>query len=118
MELFEELHHETSHRNSKSVSHSILEKPNPGTYLDDTHNQLIAGRSALANTITFFETGYLIYDTSALLYSSCLQHNHDSILRVPSCLAKDPVSLVHHLALISLAYLQTYIAAGRRRAFE
>ena len=75
-----ELHHETSHRNSKPASQSVPGKPSPATYLDDTHNQLITDRSALANTITFFETGYLIHDTSALLYSSYLQHNRDSIL--------------------------------------
>ena len=41
----EEFHHDTSHRNSKPVSQSVLEKPSPGTYLDDTHNPLIAGPS-------------------------------------------------------------------------
>ena len=96
----EELHHETSHRNSKPVSHSVLENPSPGTFLDDTHNPLIAGRSALANTVTFFETGYLIYDTSALLYSLCLQHNRDSTsVCLPALpMTPSPSSTTSHLS--------------------
>ncbi|OCL13373.1 hypothetical protein AOQ84DRAFT_111477 [Glonium stellatum] len=112
-----ELRHERPARISKPESQNAIEKPSSATYLDDTYNPLIADHSSLANTITSFETGYLIYDTSALLYSSYLQNSRRSIPRTPLYLAKDsPVFLAHHLALISaLAYLQTYIAARREK---
>ncbi|KAF2490052.1 hypothetical protein BU16DRAFT_169294 [Lophium mytilinum] len=88
------------------------------THLDDSHNPLIQSRSTFANYITSFETGYIIHDILALLYSSYLSRSLPrSLLRAPAYLAQDaPIFFAHHVALIaSLGLLQTYIAKGREK---
>ncbi|GAB7360240.1 hypothetical protein MBLNU230_g8000t1 [Neophaeotheca triangularis] len=89
--------------------------------LDDTHNPLITGRSAFGNALTAWETGYLIFDTVAILALSGVSRplrqpgrNHTNTTRKAE--ASDTVLLGHHAALVAaLGYLQTYIAQGRER---
>ena len=70
-------------------------------FLNDSQNPLIHGKSHLANSITAWETGYLLYDTIVLLSTS--QRN-------------DPTILAHHISLLcALGYLQLYIAKGKER---
>lgn len=69
-------------------------------FLDDRENPMIRGHSELGNAITAWETGYLLYDTVALL----------TITR------KDPVMLIHHGMLLgALGYLQIYITRQQER---
>ncbi|KAG9251104.1 TLC domain-containing protein [Emericellopsis atlantica] len=76
--------------------------------LDDAANPMIQGRSRLANMITSWEAGYLLYDTWAMAYA--LPRTVGRSAR-PS-----PVMVTHH-ALIGagLLYLQHYIARGKER---
>lgn len=82
--------------------------------LDDSANPTIAGTSTVANALTAFECGYLIYDTGALLYQAHLKSDRRSAAFAVSTLVKgSPIFLAHHLVLVSsLLYLQTYIAKG------
>lgn len=85
--------------------------------LDESENPVIRGRSSLANALTAWETGYLLYDTGALVYETKQKrqlNNHTAALA--SLASSSPVLLAHHMLLAAaLGYLQTYIAAGRER---
>ncbi|KAI6778125.1 uncharacterized protein J7T54_001929 [Emericellopsis cladophorae] len=76
--------------------------------LDDAANPMIQGRSRLANMITSWEAGYLVYDTWAMAYA------------LPKAVGRSarpsPVMITHH-ALIGagLLYLQLYVARGNER---
>lgn len=89
-------------------------------YLDDNTNPLIAARSDLANAITSWETGYLLYDTCALLLDASTRTKSRKIPSAIAQLAKEsPVFLAHHVALLSaLAYLQTYVSSGREKGLQ
>lgn len=81
---------------------------------DDRANPIISGKSSQGNRVTGWETGYLIYDTLALLYESSKIHPKQNPLVTLS--KNDPVFLTHHVVLIlALSYLQTYIAKGREK---
>ncbi len=82
--------------------------------LDDSANPIIVGKCALANGLTAWEAGYLIYDTWAMFYETSSPNNaggfRSALLRV---LRTSPVFFVHHLALSTgLTYLQSLIASG------
>ena len=81
---------------------------------DDRANPIISGKSVRGNLVTAWETGYLVYDTLALLYASSKSHpSHNPLVTLSK---NDPVFLTHHVVLIvALGYLQTYIAKGRER---
>lgn len=76
-----------------------------GGYPDDSRNPLITARSEFANSITAAETGYLIFDTIALIMEGRRQGGGRAL---------DKTLLTHHIgigsALLSLHY---YIAQGR-----
>lgn len=87
------------------------------TRLDDSRNPIIAGTNSFANALTAFETGYLIYDTGALLAEAHLKYNTKGAISTVTTLCKrSPVFLAHHLALISaFMYLQHYISNDREK---
>lgn len=97
---------------------------------DDLLNPMIAGRSTLGNAVTGLETGYLVFDTLALIYLSRqrLQDAHSkgspastattsNLATAFAHLAKsEPLTLTHHLTLATgLGILQNFIARGRER---
>jgi hypothetical protein len=83
----------------------------PDGNLDDSDNHLIRGCSRLANAITSWETGYLLYDTWALIRPS-----GDAPASLTQAARRSPVLLGHHLSLAAaLLVLQVYIARGRER---
>lgn len=89
-------------------------------YLDDTQNPLIFGESSLGNAVTGFETGYLLYDTIALLYVTQRELPNGSKRKAAVAISQlarnEPLLLVHHIALLAaLGILQVYIACGRER---
>lgn len=91
----------------------------PGN-LDDSENSLISGRSSFANLITAWETGYLIYDTAALVFLSYRKDRTQSFPEfLKRCFHDSPVFMLHHLAIVSaLLYLQHYIAVGREKGLK
>jgi hypothetical protein len=106
-------------KNSPLHSVSIHDQPRykPDGNLDDSGNPMIQAQSNLANSITAWETGYLIYDTWALI-------EHESIrapnLKYSECIVaaarSQPFEFVHHTGLATaLIYLQYYIWRGNER---
>lgn len=94
--------------------------PSPDIFPDDLRNPMISGKSHFGNVITGFETGYLLYDTLALLLiSGQVQSSHISGGWAPTVLEtvrRNPVTLGHHIALgAALGSLQVYIHQGRER---
>jgi hypothetical protein len=82
--------------------------------LDDSKNPMIQEQSDLANAITAWETGYLIYDTWGMVqYSSPTS----GIFRSISAAAQsNPFEFAHHTGLATaLLYLQYYIWKGNER---
>ena len=85
--------------------------------LDDSETPLIQDRSNFANAITAWETGYLLYDTWAMIYcaqpGTSLRGFADSAVEVAR---RQPALFWHHVAL-SCAFLrlQQYIILGRER---
>ncbi len=76
-----------------------------GGYPDDSRNPLITARSEFANSITAAETGYLMFDTFALIKEARLQGGGRAL---------DKTLLTHHLTIGSaLLCLHYYIAQGR-----
>lgn len=74
--------------------------------LDDSANPMIQGRSRLANIVTAWEAGYLLYDTWAMTYA------------LPRSVHLRPsrVLVSHHVLIASgLLCLQLYVARGRER---
>lgn len=91
---------------------------------------MIAGHSALGNAVTGLETGYLLFDSLALVYLShrSLASRKPAATRtggargaalIPALrhLAKrEPLIFFHHVSLgLGLAVLQNFIASGRER---
>ncbi|KAJ9663957.1 hypothetical protein H2201_005439 [Coniosporium apollinis] len=101
---------------TNEVALSTSSKAGQGN-LDDSGNPVIRGRSSLANALTAWETGYLLYDTGALIYEIKQKRQLNSSSAALKSLAKSsPVLLAHHLLLAAaLGYLQTYTAAGHER---
>lgn len=85
--------------------------------LDDSRNPIIAGHNTIANVLTAWEAGYLLYDTGALLAEVRLKYKTGTARATIVTLGKtSPVFLAHHAALIvALTYLQHYIATGREK---
>lgn len=102
---------------SQEVKSSKSTQAKQGKSLDDSANPIIAGKSQTGNALTAWETGYLIYDTGAILYQSYNKTGRKNLSTATSAMVKDsPVFVVHHLVLISaLGYLQTYTAKGREK---
>lgn len=88
--------------------------------LDDANNPLISGTNNLANFVTAWEAGYLIYDTGALFLESAAKSKTRKLHRVLLDLLRDsPASILHHVCLASaLLYLQTYIARRREKGVK
>lgn len=95
---------------------------------NDSTNPMIAGYSALGNAVTGLETGYLLFDTLALVYAShrslnarstpkgSRTRNHDIATALTTLTRKDPLILFHHLSLLTgLGTLQHFIAHNRER---
>lgn len=89
-------------------------------YLDDSRNPIIQGQNTLANFVTAWEAGYLIYDTGAMLLDSRANGRSKSYLTaITRMLQRSPVVFVHHILLIGgLLLLQAYIVAGREKGLE
>ncbi|KAK5952847.1 hypothetical protein OHC33_005966 [Knufia fluminis] len=88
--------------------------------LDDSRNPLISGKNSLANFITAWEAGYLIYDTGAMFLESFVKDRSrgycSALIRL---LRGSPVFVAHHALLIaSLLWLQTYVAVGREKGLQ
>lgn len=88
--------------------------------LDDTRNTLISGKNNLANFITAWEAGYLIYDTGALFLESYVRDKsrgyRSALIRL---FRGSPIFVAHHVLLISsLLWLQTYIAKGKEKGLK
>lgn len=86
--------------------------------LDDSANPLIQNRSNFANLLTAWETGYMLYDTWAMVYSvrpeaSTFRGFGRATLEIAR---KEPVIFGHHIAVsTAFLYLQYYIYEGRER---
>lgn len=91
--------------------------PSPDDTLNDARNLLISGTSKIANIVTAWEAGYLIYDTVAMAIEARGQGNGaNSIQVLRRTIKRSPVMVVHHGLLISaLLYLETYVAANREK---
>ena len=81
---------------------------------------MIVGRNSLGNAITGLETGYLLFDTLALLYISSSHPNNKGSHSLRTSLShlarKDPLTLAHHLSLVTgLGILQHFIHQTRER---
>ncbi|TKA33368.1 hypothetical protein B0A50_00921 [Salinomyces thailandicus] len=85
--------------------------------LDDRRNPLIHGKSALANAITTWEAGFLIYDTLATAFLRYSRRHDSSRLKSLLRFARvEPLTFTHHVALVAfLGTFQIYIAQGRER---
>lgn len=94
------VHWQANHTNS---SDDALKKT---PYLDDSNNMIISGRSKLANGITAWEFGYLIYDTGAMVFNSTASDRR---------VLQDLFFYHHVLLLAGLGTLQKYIIDGRER---
>lgn len=88
--------------------------------LDDSQNPLISGRNILANFVTAWEAGYLVYDTGALFFESYVKSDPRSTRRaLVRLLRTSPVFVVHHVLLtVALLWLQTYVAVGREKGLK
>ena len=101
---------ETETDASSSLSKRVLSNVSP---LDDSFNPIIRGRSTFGNAITAFETGYLLYDSCAMISTYGRRQG-----RISLTLAwhTAPLMMGHHVVLVSaLLYLQVYIARGKER---
>lgn len=89
----------------------------PDGNLDDSENPIIREQSNLANAITGWETGYLIYDTWALVwYGTRGQIWPERLKSVIASVKRQPFEYTHHVGLITaLLYLQYYIWKGNER---
>lgn len=90
------------------------------TYLDDSRNPLIAGKSTLGTAVTRFETGYLLYDNIALplVTQSEIKRDCKSLLAatISHLLHNEPLLVIHHVGILSgLGTLQSYIRSGDER---
>lgn len=85
--------------------------------LDDSDIQLIQEHSLLANTITSWETGYLLYDTWAMVHYSHPQTKDRGFAQsIATVASAEPAVFGHHVLLSSaFLYLQYYIHQGRER---
>lgn len=85
--------------------------------LDDSHNPIIQEQSDLANAITAWETGYLLYDTWGLLRYTSSGSSTPGLLKSAMAAAKvQPFEFAHHTGLATaLLYLQYYIWKGNER---
>jgi hypothetical protein len=86
--------------------------------LDDSENPLIQAQSKLANALTAWETGYLLYDTWAMAkYAPTDASVPRSFTQYLIDISHDdPVVFGHHVALsAAMLYLQYYIYNGRER---
>lgn len=95
-------------------------KISPGG-LDDSANPLISGQNNLANLLTAWEAGYLIYDTGALfLLALHKARGSDRPQSATVRMIKDsPIFITHHILLASaLLYLQRYISLGRQKGMK
>ena len=90
------------------------------TALDDSENPLIWGLSPFGNAITSFETGYLTYDTAALLYAAHAAAPSQGLkAALQRMLITSPIFVAHHLALLTaLGSLQIYISKGSERGVQ
>lgn len=89
-------------------------------YLDDSRNPLIQGKNTLANFVTAWEAGYLIYDTGALFLESYFTNRsrgaRSALLRP---FRTSPIIVVHHTLLAAgLLLLQKYIVEGREKGLK
>lgn len=109
----------TSSQDTTALTDSRIGRIGPGT-LNDTQNPLISGTSKFANFVTAWETGYLIYDTAALILLSYWKDKSQSLLQaVFSCTRDSPIFMFHHIAIASaLFYLQHYISMGREKGLQ
>ena len=96
------------------------ERLRPDGRLDDSRNPLISGTSSLANFVTAWEAGYLIYDTGALLLDAYFKDRAKGCVKaVRRLILGSPIFFIHHALLASaLLYLQTYIAAKREKGLR
>lgn len=74
----------------------------------------------MANFITAWEAGYLIYDTGALFLESYVRDKsrgyRSALIRL---FRGSPIFVAHHVLLISsLLWLQTYIAKGKEKGLK
>lgn len=95
-------------------------KDHHGAHLNDSHNPLIQGRNHLANFVTAWEAGYLIYDVGAMFLESHTRNRsrgyRPALVRL---LRTSPLFVVHHVLIAgALLILQAYIVAGRERGVK
>jgi hypothetical protein len=83
---------------------------------DDSTNPLIVAQSRLANNLSAWETGYLIYDTCLLVLQTSPKPTSNLAAAVGRAARKSPALLLHHAGLaVALLVLQVYISHGRER---
>lgn len=97
-----------------------LPKHRVDNYLDDSQNPMIQGRNHLANFVTAWEAGYLIYDTGAMLLELYIRDRsrgyRSALIRL---LRTSPVIVAHHVLLVAgLLVLQAYVVAGREKGLK
>lgn len=99
---------------------TIAERTVSARTLDDSQNPLISGKNSLANFVTAWEAGYLIYDTGALFLESLFKGGSRSRRSALANLLRDsPIFVMHHLLLASaLIWLQTYVSAKREKGVK
>lgn len=92
----------------------------PPRVLDDSQNPLISSQNSLANFITAWEAGYLLYDTLALFIESYIKDKSRSFVSAFLRLIREsPVFVVHHALLAAaLLWLQTYVATKREKGLK
>ena len=85
--------------------------------LDDRHNPIIQEQSDLANAITAWETGYLLFDTWGILRYASRESSPPRLLKSAMTAAKvEPFEFAHHTGLATaLLCLQYYIWKGNER---
>ena len=101
---------------TKESSHGLLRGPK----LDDSNNPLIFGESSWGNLATAVETGYLLFDTLAMLMVSHRSAQAKDLTgrfaTIHRLATREPAILCHHLGLLAgLSCLQSYIAHGTER---
>lgn len=106
-----------SQRARPTAEHTNMSQPLSGEYLDDSHNPFIQDRDLLSSSLTAWETGYLVYDTLALVL---LNNSSNGLLAaIRKTFRNSPDFLFHHLLLATgLMYLQTYIARQRDKGIR
>lgn len=83
-------------------------------YLDDSENPVIQEQSDVANALTAWETGYLLYDTWAMVHYA--QPRRSFIASAATVAKSQPALFGHHLLLsAAFMYLQVYIMRSRER---